>query len=138
MKYLLLLLFLSSCSSQLTVQREYLTKYSLASYVTKTPDPLFNCPPQGEKVLISWSLPKETTLTCDHTLFVQIRFRNHSETRFSVPITKDSGTYTYVLCNHDYFCLCGILAYKVQILKGDLVLDTWQHPMWQERIFLPE
>ncbi|MEX1012529.1 MAG: hypothetical protein WDZ27_02430 [Waddliaceae bacterium] len=139
MKRLLLLLFLSSCHSpQLEVNREYLTKYSLASYITGTPDPLYNCPPQGEKILINWSLPKGAARLFPHTLYVQIRFRDHSQSNFSVPITRDCGTYSYLLCNEDYFRLCGILAYKVQLLAEDQVLNTWEHPMWQERIVLPE
>ncbi|MBS4167473.1 hypothetical protein [Parachlamydia sp. AcF125] len=131
--------FLPSCSRQiLTVQTEYLCHENLASYHVRTPDPLLENPPIGQRLLISWQLPPSIRDTQDLTLHIELLFRDHTKETKVVPIQQKTGTYAYALLNADYSNKKGILTYKVQLALNNQILEEWRHQLWVELITLDE
>lgn len=131
---LLCIFGLTSCMERLSVHTEYLSYQNLASFHVGTPDPELCCPTVGQKLVISWSLPKFFCSYNQLTLKIKIRFCNNEETEVTVRLNHLQGTYIYSLLNDDFFEKGGILTYKVDLLGNDLILDTWNHQLWAERI----
>lgn len=143
MKKILLWLGLLTCVActknvHLSVQTLYFSRETLASYYVETPDPMLINPPVGQKLLISWSLPRNYLNSSDLHLNIRIRFRNREEVEINVPIEKTWGSYTYVLPNECYFETQGIMTYKVTLVGDNLVLDEWRHQLWHELIHIGE
>lgn len=117
---------------------EYVTVNSLASYHIDTPDPLLNNPPVGQRLFISWDLPK--TYGCYEDLHMElfIRFRNREQDSLNIKLCNLSGTYVYGLYNDDFFKKDGILTYKILLMGGGEVLDEWRHQIWVDMISFPE
>jgi hypothetical protein len=124
----------SCCRSSLTVQTDYLTHRNLASYYVGTPDPRQNVPAVGQRLIISWMVPKSYFGYENLHLEIAIRFRNREEVTEIFHILKTRGTYVFILLNEDYFTKKGILTYKVNLIGGNQILETWQHSMWVELI----
>lgn len=125
------------CSSEyLTIYTDYLSHENLASYHIGTPDPQLNNPPIGQRLLISWSLPKNYLQKEDLHLDIIIRFRNREELKQNVAIFKSSGTYIYSLLNDEYFEKKGILAYKIDLVTKDEIIEEWRHQLWTELLKL--
>lgn len=133
-----LLLLLTSCRKQtLTIFTDYITEENLASYHVETPDPALICPPLGQRLILSWSLPKEYKIYSDLQIILTIRFYNREEIVKNLTIRRPLGTYVYFLLNDEFFEKKGIATYKA-ILKGDgCALEEWNHQLWAELI-LPE
>jgi hypothetical protein len=138
------LLFLSfltlfGCSRQhLTIYTDYLSHKNLASYHVGTPDPLRNNPPIGQRLIISWSLPKKALTQEDLHLEAKIRFRNREEINETFPICKRSGSYYYSLINEDFMEKGGIITYKVDLIGNGEILEEWRHQLWTELIIFDE
>lgn len=135
--FVLILLLSSCCSRYLSVHSDYLSHRNLASYHVDTPDPLKACPPIGQRVLISWSLPKQWRLgraSRDIFLDITLRFGNREECHFKWPIAKRKGTYLFSLLDDDYLEKEGISTYKVDLVDGSFVLESWRHQLWKELI----
>lgn len=131
---LLSIFSLTSCMERLTVHTEYLSYKNLASFHVGTPDPELFCPTVGQRLVIHWTLPNSFCSYNQLTLKIKIRFSNNEETEVNVRLNHLQGTYIYSLLNDDFFEKCGILTYKVDLLGDDLVLETWNHQLWAERI----
>lgn len=132
---LILIPFLCSClSERLTAHMSYLSRKSLASYHVDTPDPCLNDPPLGQRLLISWNLPKENV--SDVYLKLTVRFNNREEKVICQKLRRNWGTYTYTLINEAYFACCGIQTYKVELIRCNEVVECWQHQLWAELIIL--
>ena len=130
-----LALLLFSCQGpHLTVQTDYLTYKNLASYYVGTPDPRMNCPPVGQRLIISWAVPKKFLCYEDLALQVTIRFRDRQEQFEIFNILRTRGTYVYTLMNDEFFEHGGILTYKIDLVGGGCVLDKWRHQVWAELI----
>ena len=139
MKKILLGLFLSfvvssCCKKYLTVQTDYLTNKDLASYYVGTPDPRQNCPTVGQRLIVSWVVPKNYLCYTNLRLEVTMRFRNREEHKEIFPISKTRGTYVYTLLNDDYFSSRGILTYKVDLIGGETIFEEWRHRIWIDLI----
>lgn len=133
--FLLLPLLLCSCGkSCLTIQTDYLTYKNLASYYVGTPDPRQNVPTVGQRLIISWSVPKAWLSYENLHLEVTIRFRNREEVVETFYISKTRGTYVFALLNCDYFAKRGILTYKIDLIGGDCILEEWRHKIWADLI----
>lgn len=141
MKFLLSILAIvcigCSQSHYLSVQTQYFTRESLASYYAETPDPLLLNPPVGQRLLISWSIPQYLGFEDLH-LNLRIRFRNNKEVELNVPLKKTCGSYMYVLANDDYFETKGILTYKVDLIGDGEIIEEWKHQLWHELIHIGE
>lgn len=136
---ILLLVTLCSCSREyLNIYTEYLSRKNLASYRVGTPDPLLNNPPVGQRLIISWSLPKSLLSKENLHLELKVRFRNREEIQETVSICHSSGTYYYYLINQDFFTKGGILTYKVDLVGSGEVLEEWRHQLWTELILFED
>lgn len=130
--WLALCILFTGCSSEyLTIYTDYLSHENLASYYVGTPDPRLNHPPIGQRLILSWSVPKEYE---DLHLEMTIRFRNREELQESLCLNRHSGTYIYSLEDEDYFEKKGILTYKVDLYSKDEIIEEWRHQLWTERI----
>ena len=126
---------LTSCSGRmLTVYSDYVTRESLASFYVDTPDPLLNCPPYGERLVISWSVPSQLMKLEDPHLLLTLRYRNRDQIVRKIPLRRSGGTTLFRVLNEDYCKTGGFLTYKVQLIAGDCVYDEWRHQLWAELI----
>lgn len=133
--FFLLLMCAGCCRPpHLSVQTLYFTRESLASYYVETPDPMLLNPPQGQKLLVSWSFPRYFLCYDNLRLNIHIRLRNLQEIVFDVRPLKPCGTYTYVLSNEEFFDSKGILTYKVDLLGENTLIEEWRHQLWHELI----
>ena len=130
-----ILLLASSCNFyRLSVQTQYLTHESLASYHVGTPDPSLYAPMVGQRLLVQWSFPAREVAGQELTLYLKVRFRNHEEQEVNVPLTSKWGTYVYELANEAYCQSGGILTYYAEVRTASCVLASWKHPLWTELI----
>lgn len=128
------LLVLTSCSCPLKVQTDYLTYKDLASYYVNTPDPRQNMTTVGQRLIVSWVVPKYYLDYDDLHLEVTVRFRTKEEVTEIFPISKTRGTYVFALLNADYFEKKGFLTYKVNLMGNGCVLEEWRHRIWTDLI----
>lgn len=124
------------CTSHLTVQSDYLTIQDLASYYVDTPDPRRNCPTVGQRLIVSWTVPKDYLSYENLRLEITIRFRNREEVKEIFHLTKTRGTYVFTLLNDDYFSKRGILTYKIDLIGNEMILEEWRHKIWADLIQL--
>ena len=72
-----ILLSFNSCTlHRLSVQTQYLSHESLASYHVGTPDPRLYDPVIGQRLLIQWSLCAQEIENQELSLYLKVRFRN--------------------------------------------------------------
>lgn len=134
---MLTVLFLSGCvKHHIRLQTDYLSRDNLASYHVGTPDPLLYCPPLGQRLIMSWSVPYAWLRDEDLKIALHMIFRNHTEECVEITLSRTYGLFTYCLINEDYFDKGGILTYKAELIKGDQVLDEWVHQLWTELILI--
>ena len=132
------LILLCSCNRpQLIVQTDYITHKDLASFYVGTPDPRLNMPMIGQRLIISWMLPREYLSYENLYLEITIRFRNREEIIEIFDITRAKGTYVFSLLNQDYIDKRGILTYKINLIGGGYVLKEWKHLIWSDLITIP-
>ncbi len=132
---LLLLLLLSSCSrNYVDVAFVNVHPRDLASCHVRTPDPRKVCPSVGQKLYVSWGLPKANP--CSATLHVYIRYGNGEQEHIEEPLDAKGGSLTICLLNDDYFCKCGFESCYVEILGNGGPLACWSHHLWEERLDL--
>lgn len=126
---------LASCSTRmLTVHSDYVTRESLASFYVDTPDPLLNCPPFGQRLVISWSVPKQLMELDDPHLRLQLRFRNREQIDRKIPLRRAKGTTVFRILNDEYCKTGGFLTYRVQLIAGECVYEESRHQLWEELI----
>lgn len=131
-------LFSCGTKNSLAVRLDYLSKESLASYHVMTPDPLLACPPIGERLVVDWSVSEEALAHDPIELAIRIRLRNRTSVEERLPICESRGSFTYTLLNEEYLHSGGILAYDIQIVQNDQILDSWRHQIWAELILVDE
>jgi hypothetical protein len=139
--FLLFLPFAASCcrsQTVLSVYTDYISQESLASFHVGTPDPRLDNPSIGQRLIISWAVPKSFLCLDNLHLRITMRFRNREEVDETVPICKKSGTFIYSLINDDYIATQGILTYKVDLIGGDCILEEWRHQIWTDLINLEQ
>lgn len=129
-------LLCSCCKKYLSVQTDYLTYKDLASYYVDTPDPRRYCPASGQRLIVSWGVPKEYLCYENLRLEITIRFRNREEVIETFQISKTRGTYVFTLLNDDYFSKRGILTYKIDLVGDGEILEEWRHKIWVDLIQL--
>lgn len=116
------------------LQTDYLSRENLASYHVGTPDPLLYCPPIGQRLIMSWSVPYGWIHELDLKIQLRMIFRDHTEECVEITLARAYGLFTYCLVNDDYFEKGGILTYQATLIKGDEVIDEWRHQLWTELI----
>lgn len=130
-----LLLFLCGCEKYyLSVKKESIDRFSLASTFVKSPDPLQNHPPTGEELIIEWRLSPED-FDNDLVLVLSVVYNNHTKDLFSHPISKRRGMVTYSILNNDYTKTNGFLTYKAEVKsKSGRILKKWEQQLWVDLI----
>ncbi len=137
--YLLLLILLSSCGGKhLSVQTDFVTEEDLASFYVNTPDPLLNSGSAGQRLHVSWSLPKSYYGCEEMHILIQIRYKNREEAVLPLNNLRCNGTYTFSILNDEYFEKEGIRTYKVQLFSGETLIEEWVHQLWVELITFDE
>jgi hypothetical protein len=120
----------------LSARSEYFDNSDLASAQVNTPDPRQDGPTYGQRVHISWSVPKEYfDGKNEPSLLLSLQYKNFETNEVVVPLEKASGHYVYTLRDEEYDNTQGILTYKVNIVSGEqVVLNEWRHQIWADRI----
>lgn len=132
---LLALTLLTSCRcSMITVQSEYIDRESLASAHVGTPDPRLYNPPTGQRLIISWSLPREYGRYQELYLNLTMRFRNREEKSHRITICQRQGTAVYEVLDAIYCETKGIQTYKIDLIGDGELLDAWRHQLWADFI----
>ncbi len=113
-----------------------MTKDYLASTHVKTPDPRQACPPHGQKVILSWTVPRRI-LAKDPQILFHVIYNNHTEKTFVYPIRTRTGTEVYSLLDHEFNETKGLLTYRADIVTPDCeVFRSWKHQLWVKLITL--
>jgi hypothetical protein len=130
--YLLLVPLLTGCGgTYLSVQTDYLTEENLASYHVGTPDPLLYCGSVGQRMLVSWTIPK----SCPGMyIVIHLRYRDREEEVIQLNDLRPRGSYIYYLMNDEYFEKGGIATFKVELFSGDTLIEEWRHQLWVDLI----
>lgn len=121
---ILLLLFTGCQKYYVEVYKERVSRETLASTFAESPDPRQKNPPHGEKLLVTWRLPKEAVKN-PLILVLQVVREDFSEVTEVYPVDKRRGLITYGLEEKK------ILTYRasIQTLSGDVV-EEWTQALW--------
>lgn len=129
----------SGCNREhLSVQTQYLNRDNLASSRVRTPDPMLYAPLVGQRLIISWALPKSYFDQNPIYLKVTIHFGNHTSMIETVPICQFRGTYVYQIMNEEFLEKEEIVTFKIDVVKDGIVLEEWRHQLWAELISVGE
>lgn len=127
--------FFSCCNpSYLSVHTDYLSHRTLASYYVNTPDPLLDNPPIGQRLIVTWSIPKHIIPGNDLYLKIYLRYWNRQQDIKIEPVCKQRGTVVYTLMNEDYIATKGIMSYKVELIDNESIISEWKHQIWTDVI----
>ncbi len=124
----------SACTpySYLSVHTDYLSHRTLASYYVNTPDPMLDNPPIGQRLIVSWSIPKHILPGNNLYLKIYMRYWNRAEEIKTEPVTRSRGTVVYAIMNEEYIETRGIMSYKVELIDNGQVISEWKHQVWTE------
>lgn len=100
-----------------------------------SPDSRHELNAHGQRLSISWRLPKQY-LDTELKGLLKIRFGIPEQIEIPFEISKLSGTWTYQVINEDYFSKEGISAYQAILFADGEEVDHFQHKMWAELINL--
>ncbi|MCH9632434.1 MAG: hypothetical protein S4CHLAM6_07700 [Chlamydiae bacterium] len=122
-----------SGSKHISVLNEPINHGRLASTHVNAPDPLHELNAHGQRLYVSWSLPK-LYKGAQLNGILKVRFNISEQVTIPFKIERLKGTITYQIINEEYFQKEGIQSYKVQIFSDGKELDCFQHTMWTELI----
>lgn len=128
------LLLLTGCVQPLSVQTQYLTVNRLASTHVNTPDPRLLHPDNGQQLVIQWWLPRSFLDYDDLHVEITVRLKDREEIKESIKLCHVQGYHLFPVINETYTKSGGISTYKVLIVGGGKVLESWYHPLWVELI----
>lgn len=102
-----------------------------------TPDPALNNPPVGQRILISWHIPKGNfNGQPPYRIKLTVRFCNRQECEQWYTLTTSWGVCIYSLVNQAFFDSTGIQTYKVELYQEERLLECWKHQLWVDLIIL--
>lgn len=137
LRYLSLLLFLTSCSHpSLTVQSDYWTPRDLASMHVDTPDPRKSSSDFGQRLNISWYIPKKTFKEGPCELVCHVRLKNQELKVETVPLHTACGSYSLQIVGDDFFKKGGLLSYLIELKASGHTIASSQHKFWAEPIIV--
>lgn len=131
---------LTGCVNEtLTVHTDYISHENLASSYVGTPDPLLETALVGQRLIISWWIPRRYQDCANLEIHYRLRYGNREEAQAVIRIAKRVGWYSYALTNEEFFEKKGIKTYQVQLYANGEIIDEWQHQLWTKLIqFTPE
>ena len=134
--FVVLVLFSFACSERscISVFSENIDNSELVSRKIKTPDPRSDIALCGEKLTVSWKIPSTVVLDDSSTVVLQVRYKDRSCDKVTIPVVKRNDKYIFSLVNKRYFEKIGIGSYKVELVFNDTIVDKWQHKLWVEPI----
>ncbi len=133
----IILIFLLGCHPYtFLVKKELVNRESLASTFVGSPDVRQKSPPLGERLIISWCVPKNQR---ELKLVLHILYKNYQQEVLKFPIVKRRGIKIYSLLDARYIETKGFLTYKAEIQNNEgEVLDLWQQQLWVDLIALDQ
>ncbi len=105
-----------------------------ASKQIGTPDSLGPCYPKGERLVLTWRIPKEWLVTGPLELKLEMMYRDHSRQQHSWEIWSAVGSVVLACLGECYNDTCGFLTYNIQLFKNDELLLEQPHNLWFEWI----
>lgn len=123
----------TSCCRILSVRTSYFTEENLASYYVGTPDPDLRKPMIGQRLILTWSLPKKFRL-CETYLNIRVRYKNHVEESTRIQINQKKGYYIFCISDEKYKESGGLQTYQATIEADGTIIDSWIHPLWIDLI----
>ena len=106
------------------MKKENISRATLASTYVGTPDPQQADPPTGEKLMVTWRLPKDA-LNNPLTLKLQIIYRDFTEETKLLPIDHRRGLHITPLSQKP------ILSYQAEIMTlSGKVIESWTHQLF--------
>lgn len=133
--FFILAIALTACTKPgLTIRSEYFTKKNLASVHVDTPDPRKMSMDFGQRIILSWYLPKETFNAGQTTLTVRIRLQNGEEKTEAFPLTATHGTKIINVFGEDFTVKGGIQSYFASIDVNGKSVASSRHKLWSEKI----
>ena len=134
--FILSLVFLASCSKNyISVYDKAIYSDYLASVKMGTPDERNLESFLGERLIVSWDIPKELFSSSDHwELIHKIRFGNREEIESRYVLDRHKGSFKYDLLDEEYYEKKGISTYKVELYNEDGLKEIWKHQVWVDYI----
>lgn len=122
-------------SKYLSIYSEVINQQSRASTRVNTPDRLHHINPHGQRLFVSWHLPKKFLgKPLEGKLFIRFVGPYQEEIPFTITSLHDSLTYEII--NEDFFDKKGILTYSVEIYSEGQKIDHFNHKMWTDLILV--
>jgi hypothetical protein len=127
---LLSILFASCNTHHIQVSKAFVDKTNLASTFARSPDPMQQNPPVGEKLYIRWNVPfSRKPENCK--LVLSVIYKDLTEEVQQFPVSSRFGIVSFSLVSQKYKEKNGFQAYKAELLdENNQVIDKWQHQMW--------
>lgn len=120
-------------SRHLSLLSEAVTKETFASTHVNTPDTNQLINPQGQRITVSWKLPKKYLDQPLHGV-LSVQFKIPKAIKIPFEIERSKGSFVYQLLGDEYFEKEGILSYKAQIFSNNVEIDSFTHKMWVELV----
>lgn len=129
------LLFLTACETYyVNVKKMHVDKSSLASTFARTPDPLTVHPPEGQKLVVEWRLPRRFT-NQPMTLFLNVIYKNLDTKELIYPIQTNVGWVSYSLLDEEYKKRGGILSYRAILYDEEgKEIKNYTQAMWFDKV----
>ena len=134
-----LLSLLTGCEKYyLSLTNQTINVDSLASVYALTPDKRKESPPLGEMIVLDFRVPKQI-LCKDPKIDLYVLYGNYTEKKFTFPITKRMGYFTYKDLNEEFIETKGIITYRAEIrLDSGEIYKDWTHQLWARLITVEE
>lgn len=123
-------------SKYIGVYPEVINVQARASTHVNAPDVLHQINPHGERLYVTWHLPKKYASKVLEGV-LKVRFQNPLQEEIPFKITKRRGKLVYEVVNESYFERGGILAYQVNIFCEGKLVDEYHTSLWTELIQVP-
>ena len=135
--FIIILIFHTSCQKYgLEIIKIKVSKESLPSTFAKSPDPLQNSPPRGEKLYIGWKLNPSHSI--DHTrLYLSLVFNNLETMVVDYDITTFEGYRVYELLREEFDKKKGILTYKAELFRKEKLVMEYKQNVYFQKIVKP-
>ena len=135
---LLLTLFLLSCSHKhLHVHRQVLSHTQLMSGVIQVNDERNELDIEGERITISWKIPKNQQ-DREWVLDLELIYNDFTHEVYEIPIIHPRDTYEFQISNKKYKIKQGIRSYRLALRSNEDILEEWRHPLWTEIIVIED
>lgn len=113
------------------VIQEQVNQAMLASSFAQTPDPLRREDISGQRLLISWRLPKSYSMAPPWSLELQVIFKDLSQEQYTYAISRRSGTIEFDLLGPSYRDTKGLLTYQILLKDREgQTVSVWRHRLW--------